>query len=73
MRSDDDVFGVVGYGCRVVSHPDGSLVVEPENGVDNLVELADLGLTVRADRALRSVTPDVADPAVVDVMLGMLS
>jgi hypothetical protein len=51
----DDVFDTVGYGCRILPDVDGSLVVEPDNGVDDRVELLDLGLSVRADRVLRSV------------------
>jgi hypothetical protein len=33
----DDVFGIVGYGCKASTAPDGSLTVVPNNGVDEAV------------------------------------
>ena len=51
----DEVFGVVGYGCKVITAPDGSLTVFPNNGVDQAVYFSP-DIEVVANGALSQVS-----------------
>ena len=51
----DEVFGVVGYGCKVITAPDGSLTVFPNNGVDETVYFSP-DIEVVANGALTQVS-----------------
>lgn len=53
--AEDEVFGLVGYGCKLERMPDGALSVLPENGVDEAVYFGP-DIEVVANCALSRVT-----------------